>query len=82
MQVEVITPDDKVFTGTAQGVKVPGSKGSFEVLQGHSALVSSLEKGKVRIRNGNQDIFVQIDGGVIEVQNNQVVILAEKATVA
>jgi F-type H+-transporting ATPase subunit epsilon len=82
MQVEVITPDDKVFTGTAQGVKVPGSKGSFEVLQGHAALVSSLEKGKVRIRNGNQDIFLQIDGGVIEVQNNRVVILAEKAMMA
>jgi F-type H+-transporting ATPase subunit epsilon len=82
MQVEVITPDDKVFTGTAQGVKVPGSKGSFEVLQGHAALVSSLEKGKVRIRNGNQDIFLQIEGGVIEVQNNRVVILAEKAMMA
>jgi F-type H+-transporting ATPase subunit epsilon len=45
MYLEIITPDQKVFEGEITGVRVPGVKGSFEVLKDHAALVSPLEKG-------------------------------------
>ncbi|WP_448518834.1 ATP synthase F1 subunit epsilon [Rhodoflexus sp.] len=80
MQVEIITPDKKLFEGTSTGIQVPGTSGSFEVLENHTPLISTLEKGKVRIRtqNGNFQYF-EIDGGVIEVLQNKVIVLAESA---
>ncbi len=80
MFLEIITPDDKVFSGQAIGVLVPGSeaKGAFEVLDNHAALVSSLQEGKVKIRTQEgKEVFYTISGGVIEVLNNHVIILAE-----
>lgn len=80
MQVEIITPDKKVFEGTASGIQVPGNGGSFEVLENHAPVISALEKGKVRVRaqNGSYQYF-EIDGGVIEVLQNNVIVLAESA---
>ena len=78
MKLEIITPDEKIFEGEATGVKVPGINGSFEVLDHHAPLVSALEKGEVRI-NGKESQHLEIDGGVIEVLNNEVIILAESA---
>jgi F-type H+-transporting ATPase subunit epsilon len=80
MQVEIITPDRKVFEGTATAVQVPGVSGSFEVLENHAPIISVLEKGKVRVRtqSGGSHYFA-IDGGVIEVLQNKVIVLAESA---
>ena len=79
LTVELITPEGPVFEGSAQAVQVPGREGSFEVLQDHAALLSMLGQGRVRITDeqGTQS-FYQIDGGVVEVLNNQVMVLAER----
>ena len=77
MHLEIITPDKKVFSGKVNVVQVPGTKGLFEVLEYHAPIISTLEKGRVKIVEGSAESFFQIDGGVIEVKNNQVIILAE-----
>lgn len=76
MYLEIVTPEKKVFEGEVNSVQMPGSQGSFEVLDNHAALISSLDKGKVVVRSSNGEKFM-IDGGVAEVKNNKVVILAE-----
>ena len=76
MHLELITPDKKVFEGEAVSVKMPGSMGGFEVLSNHAALISSLGKGKVVIKS-SEGLEYTIDGGVAEVRDNKVVILAE-----
>jgi F-type H+-transporting ATPase subunit epsilon len=73
MFVEIITPDRKVFAGEASVVTLPGIDGSFQILNDHAALVSTLEKGTL---SADKDVF-QIEGGVVEVLNNKVLILAE-----
>ena len=73
MFVEIITPDRKVFVGEASVVTLPGVDGSFQILNDHAALVSTLEKGTL---TADKDVF-QIEGGVVEVLNNKVLILAE-----
>jgi F-type H+-transporting ATPase subunit epsilon len=73
MFVEIITPDRKVFAGEASVVTLPGIDGSFQILNDHAALVSTLEKGTL---SADKDVF-QIEGGVVEVLNNNVLILAE-----
>ncbi len=78
MNVEIITPDKKLFSGEAKSITLPGSDGSFGILEKHAPLVSSLSKGKVTITDANnkKQVF-EINGGVAEVQNNNVTVLAE-----
>lgn len=77
MQLEILTPDKALFSGEVVSVILPGSKGQFEILKNHAALVSSLDKGVVVIKtaDGKQEQF-ELKGGVVEVLNNKIVVLA------
>jgi F-type H+-transporting ATPase subunit epsilon len=73
MFLEIITPDRKVFAGEATVLTLPGVGGSFQVLNDHAAIVSTLQKGEL---TADKQTF-QIEGGVVEVLNNKVLVLAE-----
>lgn len=77
MLLEILTPDKKVYSGEVTSVTVPGTKGSFEVLNNHAPIISTLDKGTVKFKakEGNQEMG--ITGGVIEVLSNKVVVLVE-----
>lgn len=80
MKVEIITPDSTIFSGDNVGlVQLPGIDGSFEVLNNHAPLISVLRNGKIKIiiKGEKTEQFFDIKGGVIEVLNNKVLILAE-----
>ncbi len=78
MHLEVITPDKKVFEGEVDITTLPGSDGSFQILNNHAPLVSSLGKGRLHYRTKDgEDVEHQIDGGVVEVLSNEVIVLAE-----
>lgn len=77
MLLEVLTPDKKIFTGEVTSVSVPGTSGAFQVLNNHAPIISTLEKGKITVKEkGNTHVF-EINGGVIEVLKNKVVVLVE-----
>ncbi len=77
MNLEILTPDKKVFEGEVKSVTVPGTKGSFEILNNHAPIISTLEDGKLIVRNaGHEDVYL-VKGGVVEVLNNKVIVLAE-----
>ena len=48
MTLEILTPDQKIFSGEVYGVQLPGIDGSFEVLNRHAPLVSALKAGKLK----------------------------------
>ena len=78
MNLQIISPEKKIFEGAVKLVQLPGIDGSFEILKNHAPLVSVLKKGKVKIHNEqDQKQFFDINGGVIEVMDNKVLILAE-----
>ena len=79
MQVEIITPDKEIFKGEVALVQLPGIDGSFEILNNHAPLISALKEGKIKVKKtkDGSDDFYEIKGGVIEVLNNKVLILAE-----
>jgi F-type H+-transporting ATPase subunit epsilon len=80
MHLEIITPDKKVFEGEIISVRVPGTSGSFEVLDNHTPIISSLSDGEVRVKaKGSKDLNFKTTSGVIEVINNQIIILTEAA---
>ncbi len=77
MYLEIVTPDQKVFEGEVALVTFPGIDGSFQILNSHAPLVSTLKKGTITY--SGKDVFdeVIVDGGVVEVLNNRVIVLAE-----
>jgi F-type H+-transporting ATPase subunit epsilon len=78
MKIEIITPDRKVYEGDIKSVRVPGKKGSFQVLKDHAPIISTLENGPVIIVDQEgTEIKYEIDGGVIEVKTNKIILLAE-----
>jgi len=77
MQLEIITPDKKVYAGEVTSVSVPGSQGRFEMLNGHAAIISTLLNGKVKIKDKEGVKTFDVKGGVVENLKNKIVILAE-----
>jgi F-type H+-transporting ATPase subunit epsilon len=80
VKLEIITPDSTIYTGKVRSVRVPGIKGSFQVLRDHAPIISTLGSGEVRIIDDQaKEIVFNVDGGVIEVKMNRIILLAESA---
>lgn len=82
MNLEILTPEKKLFSGEVYGVQMPGISGSFEVLEKHAPLVSALKTGQIKVLKDKQNhfSFFDIQGGFVEVLNNKVTVLVEGAT--
>jgi len=78
MNVDIITPDESLYSGDASAVTVPGIDGSLGILERHAPLISALKKGQVKVTDSSgKETTFDIDGGVAEVKDNKVIILAE-----
>ncbi|RIH64668.1 ATP synthase F1 subunit epsilon [Mariniphaga sediminis] len=78
MFLEIITPEKKIYEGEVKRVRLPGSKGLFEMLKNHAPLISTLRKGTIRVidENDRRHTF-EVTGGVVENKDNNVIVLAE-----
>ncbi|MEM9857721.1 MAG: ATP synthase F1 subunit epsilon [Bacteroidota bacterium] len=77
MFLEIVTPAKKVFEGEVNVVTFPGTDGQFQVLNDHAPLVSTLKGGELKYKDSKEENTVDITGGVVEVLNNRVVVLAD-----
>jgi F-type H+-transporting ATPase subunit epsilon len=84
MNLEILTPEQRLFSGDVYGVQLPGVTGSFEILERHAPLVGALKSGKLKILKdkNNHLAFFNIQSGFVEVINNKVTVLVEGATAA
>jgi F-type H+-transporting ATPase subunit epsilon len=82
MNLEILTPEKKLFNGEVYGVQMPGISGSFEVLENHAPLVSALKSGRLKVIKDKQNHLANFDiqGGFVEVLGNKVTVLVEGAT--
>ncbi|MFY0685988.1 MAG: ATP synthase F1 subunit epsilon [Cyclobacteriaceae bacterium] len=82
MFIEIVTPDEKVFEGEVDSATFPGSDGSFQVLNNHAPMISTLGKGDMKfiqtIEKKVKETHMLVEGGTVEVLNNKVTVLAEK----
>lgn len=74
LKLKIVSPEKVEFTGEVESVKVPGMMGNFEILTDHAPIISSLQKGLVEY-DGQQ---LEILGGFVAVQKNEVSICVEK----
>ena len=77
MLLEIITPDKKLFEGEVSSVTVPGKKGKFQMLNRHAPVISALKKGKIKIKSQQGIQQFDVNGGVVEMQKNKIIVLAE-----
>jgi len=73
LKLKIVSPEKVEFSGEVTSVKVPGTTGSFEILNNHAPIISTLQKGIVEY-DGNQ---LAILGGFVEVQKNEVSLCVE-----
>ena len=80
MFLQIISPSKIVFEGEILSVKVPGEEGEFEMLNKHAAIVSSLNKGTIRvIKEDKSKDEIKIRSGVVEMQKNKIILLIEES---
>ena len=93
MKLEIITPEASIFSGEVKSVTLPGLDGMFQVLNNHAPIISSLRAGEVKMEvegkldttklnqnvnvDKNNTLRVTIKGGVAELMNNKMIVLAE-----
>ncbi len=81
-QLEILTPDKKVFSGEVTYLKAPGAEGYLGILANHAPMLAALQIGELEIEIQNQRQFFALSGGFLEVLNNHVRLLAETAEAA
>jgi F-type H+-transporting ATPase subunit epsilon len=91
MHLEIVSPEAKLFSGEIESLTVPGVYGSFQVLNNHAPIVSTLTAGEVKIEGniaiekGQESLFKQegsttyfeIKAGALEMKNNKVILLTD-----
>ena len=82
MQLEILSPDKKIYSGEAVGVQMPGVTGSFEVLNNHAPMIAALATGKMRVNTGKENVVYNTKGGFVEILNNNVSVLVEGVELA
>jgi F-type H+-transporting ATPase subunit epsilon len=83
MNLEILTPEKKLFSGEVFGVQLPGITGLFEVLDKHAPLVSALKSGRIKVLKdkSNHLAFYEVQGGFVEVLNDKTTVLVEGASI-
>ncbi|MCB9045395.1 MAG: ATP synthase F1 subunit epsilon [Chitinophagales bacterium] len=80
MQLDILTPEQNIYSGNVYGVQLPGLEGSFEILENHAPIIATLAKGKMKIiKDKNTNELFEITGGFVEVINNKTSVLLEGA---
>ncbi len=75
LKLKIVSPERVEFEGEVESVKVPGTKGNFEILNNHAPIISTLQKGTVEY-DGKQ---LAILGGFVSVQKNEVSLCVERS---
>jgi F-type H+-transporting ATPase subunit epsilon len=80
IKVDVVSAEENIFDGQAKFVALPGEAGELGILPGHTPLITRIRPGAVRIVGAdNEEEFVFVAGGILEVQPGAVTVLADTA---
>lgn len=77
LKLRIIAPDRMVFEGDVESITLPGTVGSFTVLNNHAPIISSLESGKIVYKDANGQTDIVVRSGFAEVSHNILSICVE-----
>jgi F-type H+-transporting ATPase subunit epsilon len=77
--LEIVTPEEAVFSGTVKSLTAPGSNGQFQILFNHAPFISTLSEGNMKVvTDAGETQTFRVQGGVVEVLHNKVSVLVER----
>jgi F-type H+-transporting ATPase subunit epsilon len=81
VHVDVVSAEASIFSGLAEMVVVPGEMGELGIYPGHTALMTRIKPGSVRIKRPDQEQqeLIYVSGGMLEIQPGVVTVLADTA---
>jgi F-type H+-transporting ATPase subunit epsilon len=79
LQVVVISPEQTIYDGHADSVIAPAWEGELGILRGHAPLMALLGTGELRIKTGGQTQQFHVSGGFLQVMDDVVTVLSERA---
>ncbi len=79
MHVDIVSAEEEIFSGSAEMLFVPLETGEVGILPRHSPLLARMRPGEVRVRQGGEDQFFYVSGGLLEVQPHVVTVLSDTA---
>jgi F-type H+-transporting ATPase subunit epsilon len=81
LHVDVVSAEERIFSGEAKFVALPGELGELGIYPRHTPLITRIKPGAVRIERADngQEEFVFVAGGILEVQPGTVTVLADTA---
>lgn len=74
LQLNIISPEKKLFTGSVSSIVIPGIAGKFGVKPSHAPLISPLQAGVIVYETEGKEDSLEVQGGVVEINNNVVTI--------
>lgn len=78
--LDVVSAEQQLFSGLVAKIQVTGIEGELGIFPGHTPLLTAIKPGMIRIvRDNGQEEFIYLSGGVLEVQPNNVIVLADTA---
>ena len=78
MFLEILSAEEKIFSGEVDSVILPGTEGQFQILNNHAPIISSLTNGEIKYSDKSKNETLEINGGIVEVLDNKVSALIEK----
>ena len=79
LTVSVISPERTIFEGQAELVVAPAWDGEVGILRGHAPMMVLLGEGDLRVKNGGQEQRFHVAGGFLQVADDVVTVLSERA---
>jgi F-type H+-transporting ATPase subunit epsilon len=79
LNLEIVTPEARVYSDTVDTVVIPTVDGEVGILPGHIALLAQIEQGELRVTKDGVTQWLAVSGGFVEVESDRVHVLAENA---
>ena len=80
LKVSVISPEKVLYEGDATSVVAPAFDGELGILTGHAPMITALGTGTLRVEGGAGNQRFSVAGGFLQVVDDQVRVVTEKAT--
>lgn len=77
MNLDIISPEKVLYSGSAEAITLPGVKGLFTILDRHAPIISALATGSITYQSKGKETSVRISGGFVESNNNNVTVCIE-----
>ena len=82
LKLEIVTPEAKTFSDDVDMVELTGGEGEMGILPQHQPLMTELVAGEIRAIKGNQNIFLAVGDGFVQITGDRVSILTDMAILA